>query len=115
MRLLSFKFQAHHIRGTQNVIADALSRMYEGETEPVVEPVLLEFPILFQDIGTYQRSDPELNAIIERLRTEEVPGYSLREFFIAGHDMIDTLKLLSRNFLCRLCIAIFTSLLLALI
>ena len=79
IRLSSFKFQAHHIRGTQNVIADALSRMYDDQAELVVAPVLLEFPILFEDIGIHQRSDPELNAIIERLGSEEVPGYSLKK------------------------------------
>jgi hypothetical protein len=52
--------------------------MYDKETVPVVAPVL-EFPMLFQDIGTYQRSDPELKAIIEKLGSEEVPGYSLKK------------------------------------
>jgi hypothetical protein len=28
-------------------------------------------------MGTYQRSDPELSAIIDRLSSEDVPGYSL--------------------------------------
>jgi hypothetical protein len=86
---LSFKFQAHHIRGTQTVIADALSRKYDNEAEPVVAPILLEFPMLFQDIGTHHSSDPELNVIIQRLSSEEVPGYSLRKGVLhcrARHD-----------------------------
>ena len=28
IKILSFKFRAQHVRGTQNVVADALSRMY---------------------------------------------------------------------------------------
>jgi hypothetical protein len=88
MRFSSFKFQALHVRGTQNVIADDLSRMYDNEAERVVA-LVLEFPMLFQDIGTHQRSDPELNAIIERLSSEEVPGCSLRKGVLhckARHD-----------------------------
>jgi hypothetical protein len=69
----------HHIRGTQNVIADALSRMYDHDAQTVVTPVLLEFPMLFEDIGTHQRSDLYLSAIIDQLGSGEVPGYSLRK------------------------------------
>jgi hypothetical protein len=30
VKILSLKFQVHHVRGTQNVIADSLSRMFKG-------------------------------------------------------------------------------------
>ena len=33
LRLASFKFKVKHARGTDNVVADALSRMFEGGTE----------------------------------------------------------------------------------
>jgi len=32
LRLSSFKFKVTHTRGTDNVVADALSRMFEGHT-----------------------------------------------------------------------------------
>ena len=33
LRLASFKFKVKHTRGTDNVVADVLSRMFEGGTE----------------------------------------------------------------------------------
>jgi hypothetical protein len=67
----SFKFVEHHIKCTQNVIADALSRMYE-ETEPLsVSPVLLEFPKLYDDIGVHQRAHPVLSPVIDLLESGE--------------------------------------------
>jgi hypothetical protein len=78
VRISSFKFVVHHIRGTQNVIADTLSRMYEGIEPLPVSPILLEFPMLYDDIGTHQRSDPALSSVIDRLSSgEDIPGYSL--------------------------------------
>jgi hypothetical protein len=78
VRISSFKFVVHHIRGTQNVIADTLSRMYEG-TEPLsVSPVLLEFPMFYDDIGVHQRADSALSPIMDRLASgEDITGYSL--------------------------------------
>jgi hypothetical protein len=66
IRLSSFKFCVHHIRGTQNVIADTLSRMYNPKDHLPVAPVLLEFPMLFEDTGAHQRSDPDLSAVIDQ-------------------------------------------------
>jgi transposase InsO family protein len=53
--------------------------MYEPDAQTVVTPVLKEFPMLFEDIATHQRSDPDLSAIIDQLSSGEVPGYSLRK------------------------------------
>jgi hypothetical protein len=72
-------FHVHHIRGSQNVIADALSRMYDPGGEVFVAPVLLQFPILFEDIATHQRSDPDLSDIIDQLPLGDIPGYSLKK------------------------------------
>jgi hypothetical protein len=40
---------------------------------------LLDFPILFENIATHQRSDCGLKAIIDRLSLGDVPGYSLEK------------------------------------
>ena len=78
VRLSSFKFNVQHIRGTQNVIADALSRMYDPSAENPVCSLLLDFPVLFEDIATHQRKDPEICPIMDQLSLgQEVPGYSL--------------------------------------
>jgi hypothetical protein len=78
VRISSFKFVVHHIRGTQNVIADTLSRMYEGMEPLPVSPILVEFPMLYDDIGTHQRSDPALCSVIDRLSSgEDIREYSL--------------------------------------
>jgi hypothetical protein len=77
--LSSFKFCVHHIRRTQNVIADTLSRMYDPKDHLPVSPVLLEFPMLFEDIGAHQRSYPNLSAVIDQLSSGDVPGYSLQK------------------------------------
>jgi hypothetical protein len=45
IRLASFKFVVHHIRGTQNVIADTPSHMYEADIRLPVSLVLLELYI----------------------------------------------------------------------
>ena len=70
-----------HIRGTQNVVADTLSRMFlpgddapsdrvpAGEDGPRVttNAILTEFPLAFTSIATHQRNDEHLSLIIKRL------------------------------------------------
>ncbi|PNF16566.1 hypothetical protein B7P43_G07188, partial [Cryptotermes secundus] len=58
VRLSSFKFNVQHIRGTQNVITDALSRMYDPSAEKPVCSLLLDFRVLFEDFAAHQRRDP---------------------------------------------------------
>jgi hypothetical protein len=45
----------------------------------LVALVLLDFPVLFENIATHQRSDPDLKAIIDRLSLGDIPGYSLEK------------------------------------
>jgi hypothetical protein len=85
LKIQEFQFDVEHIRGTQNLIADTLSRMYQTEkqlsveTIPDVSNVLLsDFPLVFQEFHTYQQQDPILKNIIERLKAkEEIFPYSL--------------------------------------
>jgi hypothetical protein len=45
----------------------------------LVAPVLLDFPVLFENIATHQQSDPDLKAIVDQLSLGDVPGYSLEK------------------------------------
>jgi hypothetical protein len=73
VQLFALKFHIHHIRGSQNIIADILSRMYYPDAQVLVTPILLQFPILFEDIATHQRSDTDLKIIIGLLSVGDTP------------------------------------------
>jgi hypothetical protein len=45
----------------------------------LVAPVLLDFPVLFENFTTHQPSDPDLKAMIDRLSLGDVLGYSLEK------------------------------------
>jgi hypothetical protein len=50
VKISSLKFQVQHVRGTQNVIADSLSRMFEGyqskeEGDTPISVVLTDSPL----------------------------------------------------------------------
>lgn len=84
IRIMSFNFEVAHIRGTENVIADCLSRMYEEKEEPVIlhisEPTIMNFPFLTESLREHQNKDPNLHQIILQLeRKKEVPNYLLRK------------------------------------
>ena len=66
-----------HIKGTQNVVADTLSRMFQSPTKTpenkenpetaFANTVITEFPLAFTNIALYQLQDPLLKPIIEQL------------------------------------------------
>uniref|UniRef100_A0A1B6EN58 RNA-directed DNA polymerase n=2 Tax=Cuerna arida TaxID=1464854 RepID=A0A1B6EN58_9HEMI len=74
VQISSLKFTVQHVRGTQNVIADTLSRMYQipndqvADFEPANCAVLLNFPLAFSDLVPHQLQDPELANIISELK-----------------------------------------------
>jgi hypothetical protein len=84
MNISALKFQVRHIRGTQNAVADALSRMFETPSDEVVNQVscsltLTNFPLAFHELSELQRQDHELAGIMGRLdRGEVVEGYLLK-------------------------------------
>ena len=84
VKISSLKFLVMHIRGTQNVVADTLSRMFEpSEVEEPVEACCnlktTNFPLAFHDVRKLQLEDPELSEIRDRIRRgEKVVNYILR-------------------------------------
>jgi hypothetical protein len=68
VKISSLKFKVQHVRGTQNVVADALSRMFDvpqNELPSVsCNALLSHFPLAFRDLTLLQRKYPELCQII---------------------------------------------------
>jgi hypothetical protein len=84
VKISSFKSCIQDITGTQNVVADALSRMFEECPETKEEApcynVLTKLPLVFEDLAVVQRLDPELSQIIEKLEAgNNCPPYSLHK------------------------------------
>lgn len=89
VRISAFRFKVKHIKGTDNQVADALSRMFQEEDEVTdveeveqawVSGVLSEIPALFQDLGERQEDEPGLAEIRKKIREGvEVPGYSMQK------------------------------------
>jgi hypothetical protein len=83
VKLSALKFQVRHIRGTQNIVADTLSRMFEAPLPEAPNPeachlTLTAFPLALQELGQLQREDPVLAGIIAKLeRGDNVQNYSL--------------------------------------
>lgn len=83
VKIAALKFRVQHIRGTQNVVADALSRMFhEPSEEPEVDSkcnsILLQFPLAFTEVLTYQQQDPELSPVLQELQNGGVhPPFTL--------------------------------------
>ena len=82
VRLSAFKFVPHHIKGSDNVITDSLSRMFQSEDispDPVIAPVLLNFPTAFADVRSYQAQDPVLSDIVAKIQA----GTPVSKHFLA--------------------------------
>jgi hypothetical protein len=83
VKISSLKFKVQHVRGTQNVVADALSRMFDASHHEAVSVpchnLLTKFPLAFCDLAKLQREDPdELLPVLEKLeRKEPDPRFSL--------------------------------------
>jgi hypothetical protein len=84
VKISALKFEVRHIRGTQNIVADTLSRMFEtppcGEVSVSCGVKLTEFPLAFQDLKQLQLQDPTLCDIRNRLeRGQKVENYVLSQ------------------------------------
>jgi hypothetical protein len=92
VKIASLKFQFQHIRGTQNIIADILSPMFDAPTQGTANEVPCSvtrspFPLVFQDLGKLQRGDQKLASLIVRLeKGEHIPKYSLSKGILYGHS-----------------------------
>lgn len=74
LRLSPFKFKVNHVRGSENIVADCLSRMFNdgcpentGPSEPNV-CVLQDSPLSFTALRDHQQTDPECCALRSKIR-----------------------------------------------
>jgi len=72
LRLAPFKFKVHHTKGTENVVADSLSWMLEGQDVTDQEERLLAMvqglPLVYTSLEEHQREDPLCKDLIEALK-----------------------------------------------
>jgi hypothetical protein len=78
-KISALKFQVCHIRGTQNIVADTLSRMFESSTSETLNQVechitLTNFPLAFHDVGQLQKEDPVLTGVVAQLENSKNIG-----------------------------------------
>ena len=90
VRISAFKFKVTHLRSSQNVIADALSRMFERyPCEQVsddskcaqfkINNIFTQLPMAFESLYEFQHMDPSSRDLIQRLSDgEEVIPYILK-------------------------------------
>jgi hypothetical protein len=61
-RLAPFKFRVRHTRGTDNVVADALSRMFDRQVPETLERayviLLQSLPLVYSSLSDHQKKDP---------------------------------------------------------
>lgn len=79
LALEEFNYEIKYVRGTQNVVADHLSRSVNAST--IVFPTDIE---LIQ----MQSEDPELKRIIEKLKNGEVQVYAPNSYFLTEEGLL---------------------------
>ena len=86
LRLASFKFRVKYTRETDNVVADALSRMFEGGTEETPENCCMalwqELPLVYSSLEVHQEKD----SFCKELRGKILAGEaSVDKFQVQGN------------------------------
>jgi len=75
LRLSAFKLKATHTRGSETVVADALSRRFEGpppeDTESICPTMLNTLPLVYSSLQDHQRDDPFCRDVREAVENKE--------------------------------------------
>ena len=78
LRLAAFKFKVKHNRGTENMVADDLSRMFEGvaveRTEVTCAALLDSLPLVYTSLEEHQKGDDFCQSIVEKIRKKQPGG-----------------------------------------
>lgn len=86
LKLTALRFEIVHIRGTENVIADTLSRMFQVDkandilkeqsvtdstnVETQVNSVLTDFPLTFSTVRDHQMNDSHIVHLMDQVKTK---------------------------------------------
>ena len=85
LRLAPFKFRVVHTKGSENVVADALSRVFEGKvlesTEIACASILESLPLVYSSIQEHQMTDAFCQDIRRKIEngSTEVDNFRVRK------------------------------------
>jgi len=75
LRLAPFKFRIKHTRGVDNVVADALSHVFEGQSHETLEmacvAVLESLPLVYSSMEEHQANDQFCKDLRQKITTDQ--------------------------------------------
>jgi len=75
LRLAPFKFKVKHTRGVDNVVADALSRTFEGGPDENVEvscgALLESLPLVYSSLKEHQENDAFCMEVLKKIQDKQ--------------------------------------------
>ena len=117
LRLAAFKFRIKHPKGADNVVADALSRMFEGKSHETPEmacaAMLESLPLIYSSLEEHQAEDEFFKDLKQKIMTDQaaVHNFQIHKklvcfFFPKGLNGVDGSSLIC-SVLCCLNISTF--------
>jgi len=87
LRLAPFKFRVKHTRGVDNVVADALLRMFEGvsvENTEISRAALLEsLPLVYSSLEEHQEEGDFCKDVLKKIREKQAGVESFKVHMVS--------------------------------